>query len=123
MVRNLIDIAALKCKNDLMKLAMSDRSMSVDEERIVNTTISNLQELRNYVRSALMDQFISETEKVNLSFFVEKIAADAMRLASEDKRITFEERRLLQVIRKTVHSLREITGSLKVGGDDHAIKL
>jgi hypothetical protein len=97
--------------------------MSVDEERIVNTTISNLQELRNYVRSALMDQFISETEKVNLSFFVEKIAADAMRLASEDKRITFEERRLLQVIRKTVHSLREIAGSLKVGGDDQAIKL
>ncbi len=49
MVRNMIDIVALKCKNDLMKLAMSDRSMSVDEERIVNTTISNLQELRNYV--------------------------------------------------------------------------
>ncbi|MHA2253160.1 MAG: hypothetical protein ACXAD7_22550 [Candidatus Kariarchaeaceae archaeon] len=123
MVRNIIDVKALKCKNDLMKNVMHDRSMSVDEERLVNTTISNLQELRHYVRTVLSDNIITATEKENLSFFVEKIAIDALELAREDKAITYDERVLLQIIKKLVLDLRKVIEDIKIGIEDHSIDL
>ena len=123
MVRNIIDVMALKSKNDLMKNVMHDRSMSVDEERLVNTTISNLQELRHYVRTALSDNIITATEKENLSFFVEKIAIDALQIAREDKAITYEERVLLQIIKELVLDLRKVIKNIEVGVKDHSIDL
>ncbi len=123
MVRNLIDVIALKCKNDLFKIAMADSGLSQDEEQLLNTTIQNLQELRNYVRNIFSDGKIDQVEKDNISFFVDKIGKDSIIIAFHDKILTRDEKLLLQIIKKTVIELKKIVAEIKVDILDSSLNL
>ncbi|MCE7736955.1 MAG: hypothetical protein GPJ54_18870 [Candidatus Heimdallarchaeota archaeon] len=97
----------MKLKNDLFRLALMDKEMSGDESRLINSAISNLHELTQYVRQVELDGFMDGIEQKNLVFFIEKIGSDCMVIAREDKVVTPSEKVVLTHIRKTLLVLHD----------------
>ncbi|MHA2028952.1 MAG: hypothetical protein ACW99Q_06145 [Candidatus Kariarchaeaceae archaeon] len=100
-----IENKSLKLKNDLFRLALMDKEMSADESRLINSAMSNLHELTQYVRQVELDGIMDSIEQTNLVFFIEKIGQDCMEIAKEDKVVTHAEKVVLSHIRKTLVDL------------------
>ena len=106
-LKTFIENKSLKLKNDLFRLALIDKEMSGDESRLINSAISNLHELTQYVRQVELDGVMDSIEQKNLVFFIEKIGADCMVIAREDKVVTPSEKVVLSHIRKTLLVLND----------------
>ena len=81
--------------------------MSADESRLINSAISNIHELTQYVRKVEIDGVMDEIEQTNLVIFIEKIGQDCMIIAMEDKVISYAEKVVLSHIKKTLVELKE----------------
>lgn len=106
-LKTFIENKSLKLKNDLFRLALMDKEMSGDESRLINSAISNLHELTQYVRQVELDGVMDGIEQKNLVFFIEKIGSDCMVIAREDKVVTHSEKVVLTHIRKTLLALHD----------------
>lgn len=106
-LKTFIENKSLRLKNDLFRLALMDKEMSGDESRLINSAISNLHELTQYVRQVELDGVMDGIEQKNLVFFIEKIGADCMVIAREDKVVTHPEKVVLTHIRKTLLVLHD----------------
>lgn len=106
-LRTFIENKSLRLKNDLFRLALMDKEMSGDESRLINSAMSNLHELTQYVRQVELDGLMDSIEQKNLVFFIEKIGQDCMVIAKEDKVVTGAEKVVLGHIRKTLIELHD----------------
>lgn len=104
-LKSFIENKSLKLKNDLFRLALMDKEMSGDESRLINSAMSNLHELTQYVRKVELDGLMDSIEQENLVFFIEKIGQDCLQIAKEDKIVTHAEKVVLTHIRKTLIDL------------------
>lgn len=84
-----------------------DKDMSADESRLINSAMSNIHELTQYVRKVELDGIMDETEKVNLVFFIDKIGQDCLTIAMDDKVVSYAEKVVLSHIKKTMVELKE----------------
>ena len=84
-LRTFIENKSLKLKNDLFRLALMDKEMSGDESRLINSAMSNIHELTQYVRKVELDGVMDDVEETNLVFFIEKIGQDCLTIAMDDK--------------------------------------
>ena len=106
-LRSFIENKSLKLKNDLFRLALMDKEMSGDESRLINSAMSNIHELTQYVRKVELDGVMDDVEETNLVFFIEKIGQDCLTIAMEDKVVSYAEKVVLSHIKKTLVELKE----------------
>ena len=94
-----------RIKRILHDVALEDGKISEDEEKIIASVISNMEEYKDILEKALEDEKITSQEKDQLFEFRMKIVEDVYASAREDSVISDDEATLLKSICKLIMAL------------------
>jgi hypothetical protein len=94
-----------KAYEKLLEIAKEDGIITDDEQKILETAKTAIENFDEYVDEALEDGFVTVSEHTKLLKLQDRLLRDTESQALEDDHITEDEQLLIDLLKKTVRTL------------------
>ncbi|MCY3414120.1 MAG: hypothetical protein INQ03_20920 [Candidatus Heimdallarchaeota archaeon] len=96
---------ANRIMEDLIDLAVEDKSISADEQDILFSINTNLAEYAKLIIDSVSDNVISDEEKKKIEALEQKIVDDANDIAMSDSNLSKDEKRMLTALIDAIEAI------------------